>query len=72
VERTLLKEVLILFNVKSEVEKLKEHLKGRPDLKLINGYKQAMQDYEDTMDERFKCAADIIKEEIDRRGLKIE
>lgn len=59
-------------NVKSELEKLEKHLKKRPDEKLINGYKRAMEDYKESENEQCKWAADIIKKEIDRRGLKIE
>lgn len=61
-----------MFNIQKEMEKLEKYLKDRPDNKLINGYKRAMKDYEETNDERCKLSADIIKKEIDRRGLKIE
>lgn len=59
-------------NVKKQMKKMEKHLKNRPDEKLIEGYKRAMQDYEDTKNEQCKSSADIIKQEIDRRGLEIE
>jgi RNase H-fold protein (predicted Holliday junction resolvase) len=61
-----------LENAKEAVNKMKEHLKTRPDEKLIKGYKLAMTDYERTGNEQCKMAANTIKEEIDRRGLDIE
>ena len=57
--------------LKEELKKLEAHLKKRPDEKLINGYNKAMNDYKRTKDRQIKLAADIIKKEIDRRGLKI-
>jgi len=62
----------MLPNVKKIMEKMMGDLKKKPDEKLINGYKQAMKDYEDTGNEQCKVAGEIIKKEIDRRGLKIE
>jgi len=59
-------------NPDKEMKKMKKHLMKRPDEKLINGYKNAMKDYEETENEQCKIAADMIKQEIDRRGLKIE
>ena len=59
-------------NVESEIKKMQEHLKERPDEKLINGYKHAMKDYEETGRLECKLAGDCIKAEIDRRGIKIE
>jgi len=61
-----------LPDVNEEITKMKEHLKTRPDEKLINGYKQAMKDYEETGNEQCKYAGEHIKAEIDRRGIKIE
>lgn len=59
-------------NVEKETKKLEKHLKGKPDEKLIKGYKEAIKDYENTGDEQCKIAADIIKKEIDKRGLKLK
>ena len=59
-------------NVEKEMKKLEKHLMSRPDDKLIKGYKEAMTDYQTTGNEECKVAADIIKKEIERRGLKIE
>ena len=61
-----------MFDVEEQMKKLEKHLKKRPDHKLINGYKNAMKDYKETDNEQCKVAADIIKKEIDKRGLKIE
>jgi len=55
-----------------ELKRMEQHLKKRPDEKLIKGYKAAMLDYEETGNEQCKIAGDIIKREMDRRGLKIE
>jgi len=61
-----------MFNPEKALKKMEKDLKGRPDEKLIAGYKRAMKDYEESGDEQIKVAADIIKKEIDSRGLKIE
>ena len=60
-----------MFNPKKEVKKLEKHLSKKEDEKLIKGYKNAMYDYEQTGNEHCKLAADIIKKEIDKRGLKV-
>jgi len=59
-------------NVEDELNKMQEHLKTRPDDKLINGYKNAMKDYEETGRIECKLAGYCIKAEIDRRGIKVE
>ena len=59
-------------DVKGALKRMEKMLKKRPDEKLIAGYKKAMQDYEETGDEQCKHAGNIIKAEIDRRGLKVE
>jgi len=59
-------------NVEDELNKMQEHLKTRPDDKLIDGYKNAMKDYEETGRIECKLAGDCIKAEIDRRGIKVE
>lgn len=53
------------------MKKLEKHLMGKPDEKLIKGYKEAMNDYRTTGNEECKLAADVIKKEIERRGLDI-
>lgn len=58
-------------NITNELRKLKKHLQGKSDENLIKGYKNAMKDYDEKGDEQTKLAADIIKEEIDRRGIKL-
>ena len=58
-------------NIEKEMKKMEKHLKSKPDEKLIKGYKEAMSDYNQTGNEQCKVAADIIKKEIDRRGLEI-
>lgn len=50
---------------------MQNDLKDKPDDKLIEGYKRASKDYEETADEKIKVARDVIKAEIDRRGLKV-
>jgi len=35
-------------NVNKELRRMEKHLKGRPDGKLLKGYKAAMKDYDDT------------------------
>ena len=61
-----------MFYPEKALKKMEKDLKGRPDEKLIAGYKRAMKDYEESGNEQIKVAADIIKKEIDSRGLKIE
>ena len=59
-------------NIRREVENMQKMLKGRPDDKLIAGYKKAMEAYEKTKEMNHKNAADLIKKEIDIRGLKVD
>jgi hypothetical protein len=54
-----------------KVKAMYNDLQQVPDEKLINAYKNAMKDYKEKKDEKIKTAADVIKVEIDRRGLKI-
>ena len=58
-----------MMNVKKELKKMEKHLKKADDKKLIDGYKNAMKDYEKNKNEQCKMAADLIKKEIDRRGI---
>ena len=62
----------LLDKAKEELNMLFVHLKERPDEKLIKGYKEAMKDYKETGNIKCKFSAQIIKQEIDRRGLKID
>jgi len=61
-----------LPDVKKVLADMNAHLQSRPDEKLIAGYQKAMKDYEETENPQAKIAADMIKKEIDRRGLDIE
>ena len=58
-------------DVKKKVKKMYNDLEEVTDEKLISGYKNAMKDYEEKKQEQIKVAAMVIKQEIDRRGLKI-
>ena len=58
--------------VKKAVEKMNTHLMSKPDKNLIEGYKKAMNEYNKTEQEQHLLAAKIIKNELDRRGVKIE
>jgi len=57
---------------KKEVEKVVNFLQGMPNESLITGYKSAMDTFEKTQKYEHRVAAEIIKKEIERRGLKIE
>ena len=59
-------------NIKKQLKGMEQMLKTRPDNKLIEGYHLAMHDYEQFDNKQAKVAAEIIKKEIDRRGLTID
>jgi len=61
-----------LPNIKKELKKMQKHLEGKPDGKLIDGYRRAMKAYENTGDIQHKHAADFIKKELDRRKIKVD
>lgn len=63
---------MMIPNIKKIMKQMMSDLSEKPDENLINGYKKAMEDYEETGDKKHKIAADIIKKEIDRRGLEVE
>jgi len=58
-------------NIKKELKLMQKMLKDKPDDNLINGYKKAMKQYDETGDEQHKNAALFIKEELDDRGIEI-
>jgi hypothetical protein len=60
--RKTLKKVKTMYN----------DLRNVSDEKLIEGYKKAMKDYEEKKEDKIKVVANVIKTEIDRRGLKVE
>ena len=60
-----------LSALKKTLKKLNNDLRDKPDEKLIDGYKAAMQDYKDTDNKECKAAADIIKKELTRRNIEI-
>lgn len=72
IETMEMKEMEENMKVKNVLKKLMGNLKEKPNEKLISGYKQAMKDYKETDDIKCKCAADLIKKEIDRRKLEVE
>ena len=59
-----------MFGLKEELEKLQKYLKERTDFEVIRGYKEAKADFEKTGNPMIEGALDIIKKELDRRGIK--
>ena len=59
-------------DVKKRLLELEAHLKTRPDANLLEGYNRAMEDYRKTGKEEIRVAGELIKTEIDRRGLKVK
>lgn len=62
----------MLPNIEKEMKRLEKHLRSKSDEKIIRGYIEAMNDYKITGNIDCKNAAHIIKNEMDRRGIKIE
>jgi len=62
----------MLKEAKETINNMNATLEEKPDEKLIKGYKDAMKDYKDTGNEHCLRAAEIIKKEIDRRGISVE
>jgi len=59
-------------NINKEMLKLAEHLKGKSNEKLIEGYKNANKDYKNTRNIRIKCARDMIGKVLEQRGIDLE
>jgi len=53
-------------------KQLKEHLQNASDKEIIRGYKKSKADYERTEDPFVAVAHEIIKKEVERRGLVVE
>ena len=51
-------------------KQMKEYLKERTDFEVLRGYREAKADYEETKNPMVKGALDVIKKEMDRRGIK--
>lgn len=60
------------MDANKELKTLQKHLKTRPDAKLINGYKHAMQDYKETGDEQCKLAGDLTEKELKDKNIPEE
>jgi len=50
---------------------MQSHLSKRPVAKLLKGYHKARQDYLQTGKDEYKVASEIIKAELERRGIPI-
>lgn len=61
-----------ILEVKKALKEMQKFLTESSDEKLIEGYKNAMKDYEDTKDEQKLRAADFIKKELKRRDIDTE
>jgi len=59
-----------MFNIKKQWEEMKEYLKERTDFEVIRGYKEAKADFERTNNPMIEGALEVIKEELNRRGIK--
>jgi len=53
-------------------KQLKEHLQNASDKEVLRGYKKSKEDFERTQDPFVEVAHNIIKKEVERRGLVIE
>jgi len=61
-----------MFGAKNEWNKMKEYLKERTDYEVLRGYKEAKADFEETESPMIEGALNVIKEEMDRRGITEE
>jgi len=61
-----------MFNVEKEIKKMREYLKERTNYEVLRGYKEAKEDYERTENPMIEGAMNVIKEEMDRRGITEE
>ena len=64
-------ELKMMLNLQKNLKKMNNHLKGKPDEKLIKGYREAKKDFESGV-KGAEQAMLIIKEELDRRGIEVE
>ena len=58
--------------MKRALKQMNADLSEKPDDKLIDGYKKAMKDYKDTGNKQCLVASELIKKELDKRGIKVE
>jgi len=61
-----------ILKLKKALSKMNSHLSSKTDQELIEGYKNAMKDYRDTNNEKCLAVAEIIKNELVKRGVDIE
>ena len=61
-----------ISKMKKVVNELNYHLSTTKDEKLIEGYKSAIQDYKRSGNEEILRAAEIIKKELEKRGIEVE
>ena len=61
-----------ILKLKKALSKMNSHLSSKTDQELIEGYKNVMKDYRDTNNEKCLAVAEIIKNELVKRGVDIE
>jgi len=59
-------------NLRKSLKFMFKYLSKKPDENLIEGYKKAMEDYKESNNEQHLRAAEFIKLELDKRGIKVE
>jgi len=59
-----------MFNIKKQLEDMKEYLKERTDFEVVRGYTEAKADFERTNNPMIEGALEVIIEELHRRGIK--
>jgi len=60
------------MNIQKELKKMQKHLENATDDSLIRGYKEAKADYENTGEQEISIVCDLIKAELDKRGVNID
>lgn len=61
-----------ILKIKKALKEMEKFLANSSDGKLIEGYKSAMKEYEETKDEQKLRAAEFIKKELERRNIDTE
>jgi len=61
-----------ILKVKKELKIMEKHLASKSDERLIKGYRDVMRDFKETGNEQLLAVSSIIKNELDKRGLKYE
>lgn len=57
--------------VRRSVRKMEHYLKDRPNDRIIDGYKKAKKDYEETQKPEIKVVLSILEKELERRHIKV-